>query len=371
VRAIATRLSDAIPDAYLQLSGGLDRRLFLAALPAERRRRHRVVTIGGSASPDVRIARAITSRLDLRHEVIDTGSVERLGAQELHDTLQAAVHGYDFASNPIDKVSLMLANRQMGGGGCFNGQNGEILRGFYFPGQPLARRPDEALAQGLIRMRLEANDRVDPSLFPPERYRESRSRAEARAVRRLVSLGATWSDALDRFYLYERMQRWAGNGLSNFLSDRVYLCPFLDPDFVTASLAVPARARSNSRAAFELLAALDPELAAIPLDSGLRPSLVVEAPLRAQLAEAGYIVDKAVARLKRSLKGGGRATLGSATVAQLWHRHRLFERLPGDSLLATGLFEPTALDALLTGRLLPDRPTLGFLLMMAELVRRE
>src|ERR1019366_9392837 len=107
------------------------------------------------------------------------------------------------------------------------------------------------------------------------------------------------------------------------------------------------------------LARLDPDLAAVPLDSGLRPLLVVEAPLRARLAETAYFLDKATSKVRRKLTGAGRSTLGSTSVSQLWHRHRLFGRLPRESLLATGLFDPAVLDTVVSGQWLPDRPTLG------------
>jgi len=369
LREIVTKMSDAAPEADLQLSGGLDSRLILAALPPDRRRRHRAVTIGGAGSPDVAIASAIAERLGMRSRVVDTDTVDDLDREAFAALLRQAVESFDGAANPVDKATLLLAEPRLDGDAWFNGQNGESLRGFYYPGQRLDARPSESLARALIGWRLATNDVANPRLFDPEAYRERKARAEARMVERLIGMADVWSLALDRFYVEERMQRWAGNGIDHRLNRRAYLCPFFDPGFVRDALALPAASKAGAQAAFRLLHRLDPDLASIPLDSGLRPAAVIDTPLQARLARMGYFIKKAGRRVKRRLAKGGGATLGSASIVQLWHRHRLYEQLPTDRLLATGLFAPEMLGQIASGKWLPDRPTLGFVLMTAELSR--
>jgi asparagine synthase (glutamine-hydrolysing) len=368
LRESVTRLSDAAPEADLQLSGGLDSRLILAALPPDRRRRHRAVTIGGPGSADVKIARAIAERCGLRVRVVDTETAQDLDRDAFAALLGRAAEGFDGSANPIDKAALLLVERKLDDSGAwFNGQNGEALRGFFYPGQRLDAQPSEALARSLIAWRLETNDVADARLFEAEAYAARKARAEARAVERLVGLGGSWAEALDRFYVYERMQRWAGNGLDNLLNRRAYLCPFFEAGFVQGAFGLRPEQKSGAQAAFRLLHRLDPELASIPLDSGLRPASVVDAPLQARIARARQFAKKAGNRAKRMMFRRSKATLGSASTLQLWHRHKLYEQLPRDQLLSTGLFSPSMLEKVASGEWLPDRPTLGFILMVAEI----
>lgn len=367
LRSTVIRLSDAAPDADLQLSGGLDSRLILAALPPERRRRHRAVTIGAPEAPDVRIAAAICERLGLRHEVVDVAVFDDLDADGLHRLLRRAARGFDCSANPLDKAALLMAEREADSRIWFNGQNGEILRGFYYPGQALGAAPSAARARRLLSWRLAANDLVDERLFNADVYPELRSRAEAEAVNLLCSFEGAWSASLDRFYLHERMQRWAGNGIDNLINRTGYLCPFFDRGVVETALALPHDLKRHGRAAFMALSTLDRDLADMPLDSGMRPLAIVESPLRARSAELVHFAKKAAGRIKRKLTGERRAALGSDAAALLWSRHELNARLPFSAMAATGLFDRHALEEVVTGRWLPDRPTLGFVLMAAEL----
>src|SRR6185312_11805000 len=113
LRETVTRMSDAAPEADLQLSGGLDSRLILAALPPDRRRRHRALTIGGSGSTDVKIARAITERCGLRARVVDTETAQDLDKDAFAALLSRAAQGFDCAANPIDKATLLLVERKL------------------------------------------------------------------------------------------------------------------------------------------------------------------------------------------------------------------------------------------------------------------
>ena len=371
-RAGVLALADAFPDAPLELSGGLDSRLILAALPRERRVGRRAMTIGFPGTPDVAVAERIAQREGLEHDFVDVSGLGELGADSLHALLSDAVAGYDHGANPIDKAVICYAGRQRpGGGGRFGGQNGEILRGYYYPAQPLDARPSETLARRLVEWRLASNDRADPKLFDAAAFADLRATAEKRIIGRLLSFGGSWGEALDNFYLYERMQHWVGNGSCNRLIDRVTLQPFFDPGFVAAAMALPARDKANSAAAYRLLVELDPALASMPLDNGRVPAAVARSKLRARLDDTRRTALAVANRVRRKLLGETKATLGSEGICALWHRHRLFERLPAEALLRTGLFDEASIERLAKGEWLPDRPTLGFVLMMAGIVERK
>jgi len=197
-----------------------------------------------------------------------------------------------------------------------------------------------------------------------------RAEAEDRVVRRLLSLGGSWSETLDRYYLAQRMQNWVGVAAGNRLLDYVPLFPFFDPAFVAAAAATPAADKLNSRAAYRLLTSIDPALAGVALADGVIPAAAPTSWLGRRLADARLDMSRISGRLRRRMAGQGRQTLGSLSVAQQWHGARLYEALPLDRLARTGLFDDAALERVGGGGWLPDRPTLGFLLMVAGMETR-
>ena len=130
LKAVVDGFSRAMPAADFQLSGGLDSRMILAALSPERRKQHRMVTLGPPDSRDVEIARAITSRLGLRHHVVDPGTIADLDANAFAALLAKTLRGFDCSANVLDKLSLVHADSGTFSASWVNGQNGEIFRGF-------------------------------------------------------------------------------------------------------------------------------------------------------------------------------------------------------------------------------------------------
>ena len=372
LRASVGAMLKAVPDAELELSGGLDSRLILAAMPPEERRGRSAITIGvaGEPSQDVTVAQVIAEAEGLNWSLLDAGAIAGLDAAGLDQLLTRATAAYDHMANPVDKVALITAGAGRSVRARFGGQNGEILRGFYYAGQPLDAPPSEALARRLVSWRLTANDKVDENILAPGARGELRVAAEERMVALLLSFGGNWGETLDRFYLAQRMQNWVGNSVGNRLLEHVPLYPFFDPAFVAASMATPAAQKLNSRAAYRLLTELDMPLARRRLAGGGVPAAVPGSRLATRLADLRLDLDRVAGRLRRRLAGQGRATLGSQTVSQHWHRLKLHERLPVDRLARTGLFDETALARISAGHWLPDRPTLGFLLVAAGLEER-
>jgi asparagine synthase (glutamine-hydrolysing) len=368
VRAMA----DAAPEAELELSGGLDSRLILAAMRHDQRRSRKAITLGTPDAPsqDVTIAGEIAGSEDLDWSLLDVGDISHLEADGLQDVLSRAVVGYDHMANPVDKVALIIAGQGRELGARFGGQNGEIIRGFYYPAQPIHACPSVALARRLISWRLLANDRAQQELLAPAVRNELGPAAEQRTVDLLLSLGETWGQALDRFYLQQRMQGWVGVSAGARIGAHTPLYPFFDPAFLAAAMALPCADKLNSKMAYELLMRLDASLARRPLDSGITPARAPRTRLGWRAADMKLNGKKVAARLGRRLRGGGRATLGSETVNQRWHRLALYERLPLHGLTRTGLFDESVLDKIGRGELTPDRPTLGFLMVMAGLVSR-
>jgi len=355
----------AAPDAALELSGGLDSRLILAAMSPEQRRGRRALTLSspGDDSKDLIIASRIAAANGLEH-VVKEGPIDQWGDPDtLFATLDLASAGYNCMGNPVDKASL-LANGEDGDGLIrFSGQNGEILRGFYHPLQPLATQASDSLRKRLVNWRLIANDRVPDRLFSREIVEGLIPETRDRLVRQLAEFEGEWGQALDRIYLRLRMQGWVGNAASSSLVRRTTLMPFFDRDFIKAALALPASARSNSQAAYRLLAALDPVLAAIPLDNDVVPAAVLRPQLSNSISGAFTKLGKLSRKVWQRLNPHPKPVMGSAAVTAAWYRHKGWQQLDFERLAALGLFDPSALELLQAGQLQPNRSELGFLLI--------
>lgn len=366
LRRIMSELSLACPDAELELSGGLDSRLLLAALPAERRSRHPAFTLGEASSADRRVAGLIAGREGLRHLGLDPA--EALDTPEFGAQLRAAALASEFSANPLDRVMMAAVNARHPVTARFNGSNGETLRGFYFAGQPLVARPDRALAERLVRWRLVANDVVDPALFDPAWYRDGRHATEARLVETVLGHGAaSWGESLERLYLGERMHRWCGVSYSSTQHDRQILAPFFDRAFVDWALAMPSGDKSGSRAAARLLAELDPGLARLPLDTGLSP---VQLLGRGPAAVAGRLtrhMGKLTRKVAQRLGRSPASTLATADATAQFYKRVGPDGLALEPLARLPMFDADALDRFATGAWLPDRPTLGFIINSALL----
>lgn len=364
-RSAVQAMLAAAPDAALELSGGLDSRLILAAMTPDQRRGRRALTLfsPGDGSKDLIIARQIATANALDHVIKEAPADQWADPDALFSTLAQACAGYNCMGNPVDKA-ILLANGEDGNEVIrFSGQNGEILRGFYHPLQPLSAPASDSLRKGLVDWRLIANDRVPDQLFSRDVIDNVIPDARNHLLSQLAGFDGEWGQALDRIYLRLRMQGWVGNALSSSLVRRTTLMPFFDRDFVAAALALPAASRSNSKAAYRLLAALDPVLAAMPLDNDVVPAAVLQPRLANHVSGAFTKLGKLSRKVWQRLNPHPQPVMGSAAVTAAWHRHRGWERLDFARLAALGLFDPAALDLMQSGQLHPNRSELGLLLI--------
>lgn len=355
----------AAPDAALELSGGLDSRLILAAMSPEQRRGRRALTLTspGDDSKDLTIARRIANANGLDHVVKEAPQDQWADPGILFDTLDRASLGYNCMGNPVDKANLLANGEESEELFRFSGQNGEILRGFYHPMQPLSAKATDSLRKGLVNWRLIANDRVPDRLLAREVVDSWVPVWRDHLLSQLACFDGEWGQALDRIYLRLRMQGWVGNAASSSLVKRTALMPFFDQAFIAAALALPAAARSNSLAAYRLLATLDPDLAEIPLDSDVVPAAVLRPSLSNSISGSITKLGKFSRKLWQRINPQPRPVMGSDAVTAAWHHHRGWERLDFKRLAALNLFDPAAMEQLQTGQLRPNRSELGFLLI--------
>ena len=361
--AAAARLLAAFPAAEVELSGGWDSRLMLAAIARPQRRGRTGFTMGRSDAPDVTIAARLAADGAMHHEVADPARLEALDAAAFAELIATAAARDDYGSNPLDRAVINFVNAARPSRPRFSGQNGEILRGFYYPGQPLAAAPSAALARRVIDWRIISNDMAHPSLFAPGWLADARAAVTARLTALLTDGGeADWGSALDRFYVDQRMQRWCGTSVSAALGLRPVLLPFFDADVLALARGIPAADKAGSRHAARLLARLDPALAALPLENGLTPAAVAAGGAANRLARARRFAAKAANKARQKLFARDRATFGSTTSLGLAARYGLFAGIDAHRLSRLGIFAPAALDAIGSGRTLPSRATGGFVL---------
>lgn len=368
-RAAVQAMLAAAPDAALELSGGLDSRLILAAMTREQRASRKALTLGspGKTSQDELIAGMLAGQFGLVHQISQPTANPWADAGSLFRTLDQACDGYQGMGNPVDKATLLAIGEDNEGLLRFSGQNGEILRGFYHAMQPLALPASETLWSNLLAWRLIANDRVPPHFLADDVQENVLPAVRSSILAELANFEGEWGQVIDRIYLRLRMQAWVGNASSSNLVKRTMLMPFFDREFVRAALALPAPLRSKSRAAYQLLMDIDPALAAVPLDTGNAPVDLLNPGIAARLADLRRNVGKLARKLEQRLRPQSGAALGSAAVVEAWHRLRGYDRLNFGRLEALGVFDSAKLAAIQTGQLTPDRSELGFLLICDSL----
>lgn len=359
--AATTRLLDAHGDAAIELTGGWDSRMLLAAIPRERRAGLKGFTLGNSRSPDVVIAAQLARDSGMHHDIVDLSQLPGLDADTIAGLIADAAVRDDYGSNPLDRALINAVNGGRSAQPRFSGQNGEILRGFYYPGQPIAGRPSLKLAQRVIDWRIIANDRVAADLFAPGAFADMRWAVTSRIAALLAGEGS-WGEILDRFYLEQRMRRWCGTSVSAALGQRPLLLPFFDADVIALARTVPAAEKVGSRFAARLITRLDPALARIALESGLRPVDIATSGIVVRLRHAQRFADKAAAKVYQRVSKRNQTTLGSRNTLGLAVQHNLFGRLDVHRLSRLGIFSPMTLEAIASGRTVPSSATGGFLL---------
>lgn len=364
-------LLQAAPDASLELSGGLDSRLILAAIPETGRAGRRAVTLGSGSgdNAEVKVARRIAQMTGLEHEIVPPILTSIDSADDLSDLLRHVAEGYDHMANPLDKVALVLAGRSIAQERPrFGGQNGEIIRGFYYPLQAIEKDASAAHVDRLVDWRLMANDRVAPWLFSAQ-GKLALVEATDELKQRLASFDGQWGKALDRIYLRYRMQSWAGAAVSNRFIGHSILWPFFDERFLAAAMALPPDEKQGSFAAYRMLAALDPKLAEVPLDNGVVPIHMLQGRMLTALQGRLRKMMKATRKIGQRLRPASTAVLGSDALLEKWHDLGCFRTLDVAGLAKLGLFNEASLVQIISGARRADRATLGFLLLCDHVVR--
>ncbi len=354
VVARVTEVLDHVPGILLQLTGGLDSRILLAAVPAHRRRDLTCLTLAVPGSPDAELAAELCRRHRMQHVVLPLDAVDRLTPAETGSVVRAAARDLDAGADPLALAALRTVEGDLAGTPRLSGLGGEVVRGFYYLPRVLEGRDRDARIRRLAQWRLFPNEGV-PDEFMHPRVRGHRKETALQAVREIFAeSSADWSVATDQFYLWQRMQRWAGLLASARASERVVVNPMLDQDFLELGMRLPAEWKAGMQFLSRILVRLDPDLADLPLDGRPAPAVYAHPGARQRLLVAGLTARKAWGKARQRFTATGRPAAGGAGVAdrlvQTWREE------PGvlDRVRELELVSPTALDAMLSGDPVPE-----------------
>ena len=163
---------------------------------------------------------------------------------------------------------LLLVEAHLEQGDRLSGLGGEVARGFYYAGQPQDAQTSPRLVERLAEWRIFANEAVEPAALDADVPRRRRASVHCPPWQTLFEPG-DWLRATDAFYLYHRMHRWAAAHGTVAAVRRRAVNPMFDRRFIELALAVAPADKKDSMLLGRLMTTLDPELAGIPIDSGL------------------------------------------------------------------------------------------------------
>ncbi len=308
-------LLDDHPDAVLQLTGGMDSRLLLSAIPPTRRRGLHVMTLDVPGAGDVAIARALADRFGMAHEVHGLAGVDDLTPEEAWEACRAEATRLDGMSDPVALAAQRIAERAFAQGVRISGLGGEVARGFYYVGGVRDRQYDRKDALRLADWRMFVNEAVEPGMLAPEFAAWAHERAVDEVYAALRAGGDEWFRATDALYLRHRMQRWAGATDIAVSNLRVVVNPMLDPAFLGIVSGVHPREKANAKFLARLQMALDPELGRLPLDGRPAPATYAEPPAWERAASAYRTGRRFVRKASQRLRHGNRPPAGGDVLA--------------------------------------------------------
>ena len=320
-RSLAALLDDQ-PDAVLQLTGGMDSRLLLSAIPVERRHGLRAMTLEVPGAADVPIARAIATRYGLHHEVHGLVDLQEIEPAEAWAKCVAEAVRLDAMADPVALAAQRVAERSFPQGVRISGLGGEIARGFYYFGRVRDRGYSRTEVDRLASWRMFVNDAVEPGLLTDNFSAWARETALQQVFDAVSAGGNEWFRAADELYLRHRMQRWAGATDMAVSNERVVVNPMLDLAFLDISARLAPQDKAASRFLALLQMELDPELGALPLDG--RPAPVSFArpprwqPVLSTLTLGKRAARKGLQRIRRANRPPAGGTVMADKVVEFW-----------------------------------------------------
>ncbi|MEM8695542.1 MAG: hypothetical protein AAGE05_05920 [Pseudomonadota bacterium] len=248
---------------HCPLSGGLDSRLVLALL-----RQHgckpSLYCYGGEEECDVRIARQVAGALDTEIDVLDKEFYRTIAPDDFAGQVARNFRDHDalpnFGSifdNGADYHARMA--RHAGGALSVSGGCGEVFRNFFFLPDRRYRAADVVRAFYARYGLGDVTDAFDQADF----LRGIEDKILA-ALGRSGERGPLPRAAIERVYPAVRCRSLFGHEISLEARQGAYLMPFLEQSVAAHAQTLPIDQKNTGRFEAALLAAIDPELAAMP-----------------------------------------------------------------------------------------------------------
>ena len=274
-------------DAVLSMSAGFDSRVLLACF-LECGIQPRLLVMGREEATDVRIVRRIAFTFGLRVQIVDVPASDYFRCRRRIASLTSGTKTWDHWHTYVycRRAGLSPDNK------LFIGSNGEFARSYYCDrGLPsLAAQGMGSLARQLfwsakLRRRVPLPSAADGLATELDYwFHDGREELLAGITKRY---DLPFAEALDEFYLRERVRSFISNGLA-LVSD---VCrprtPFLDSDWINAVRRLPRQFRLGSRWHRLVLKTLCPTLLNFPVDDTDR-SMGSRPRVRDWLGSAGH-----------------------------------------------------------------------------------
>jgi asparagine synthase (glutamine-hydrolysing) len=370
LRSCAAWSVQEFPDAAIELSGGLDSRIQLAAIPAVGRSGLHGITLDVAGTTDTSVARRLAGLTGLDHRVLPIAPLADLSPAGAWAIVRRSAIRHDCSGNPVAHGVLDWAEERLGTQPRINGAGGETARGFYYPSQRQHPQASDRLTSRLARWRLMTNEAVDARCLGADLAPWARGTAISEVRRLVTGYQRDWLSSTDEFYTRERVVRWAGLRLSAISTERTVLSSMLHPDYVALARACPPSLKRNSRFMAMVLSELDANLARIPLDSGYVPARLA-APTALDRARSCRMTGRKLAhKVHQRLTSAGQPGVGQCVLSSLVVEHWRSEPKLLLALPATGLVDGGWLRRLLDGSCQADPATVGYLanlLVMIEM----
>lgn len=367
VAEVVARFLDDHDDALLQLTGGLDSRILLGAIPRSRRARVEALTLAVPGSPDAEIAGRLARAEGMRHRVIDLDGLSDLDPAAAHALVGAASRRVEGMADPLALASLLWAERGIGGRPRLAGLGGEVARGFYYLG-PAVRVPVRpALSAGLARWRMFPNESVETDALLPGLGAVAAEVAAGEVHRELAAAHSSWWPATDEFYLWQRMQRWAGALASATAYDRSTVNPMLSRRFIDLARSLEPGEKRAMRYLSRILLETDPGLADIELDGRPTPRTYAEPTWgnswRLGRVQAAKVAGKVRQRGTRTTRPPAGGEVMAAKVVAHWRADA------SDLAHLSGVFEEAWLDQVAAGARVPAPSTVALMVNLSQAAR--
>jgi asparagine synthase (glutamine-hydrolysing) len=344
---------DDHPDAVLQLTGGQDSRLLLSAVSPARRRGLRSLTLGLPGNPDFTIASDLSRRYGLVHETLHLGGLETVSPPDADRRCLEAARQLECMADPLAHAALTFAESRAEPGVRIGGLGGEVARGFYYLGPTTSAPVTRKRVERLTRWRMFVNESVSTDAIDPAFVDWAREFAVGEVFALCSATGRDWMEATDEFYLYQRMQRWAGVLATALCFERVAVNPMLDDRFIAIARGLAPRDKRNSMFLSRLQVELDDELARIPLDD--RPPPVAYASTGAvnTSRQVASTARKAARKVRQRAARANRPPAGGEILAGKVIEHWRANPEVLDPARAIGVFREQWLDGVLAGTVDP------------------